>query len=35
MAKHRAIPLGFITVGEATKKIGVTVTSETDGNRQY
>lgn len=25
MAKHRAIPLGFMTVGEAAKKIGVTV----------
>ena len=25
MAKHRAIPLGFMTVGEVAKKIGVTV----------
>ncbi len=25
MEKHRAIPLGFMTVGEAAKKIGVTV----------
>ena len=25
MAKHRAIPLGFMTVGEAAKKLGVTV----------
>ena len=25
MAKHRAIPLGFMTVGEAAKKIGVSV----------
>ena len=25
MAKHRAIPFGFMTVGEAAKKIGVTV----------
>ena len=25
MAKHRSIPLGFMTVGEAAKKIGVTV----------
>ena len=25
MAKHRAIPPGFMTVGEAAKKIGVTV----------
>ncbi len=25
MAKHRAIPHGFMTVGEAAKKLGVTV----------
>ena len=25
MAKHRAIPLGFMTVGKAAKKIGGTV----------
>ena len=25
MAKHRSIPLGFMTVGEVAKKIGVTV----------
>ena len=25
MAKHRAIPLGFMTVVEAAKKLGVTV----------
>ncbi len=25
MAKHRAIPLGYMTVGEVAKKIGVTV----------
>ena len=25
MAKYKAIPLGFMTVGEAAKKIGVTV----------
>ena len=25
MAKHRAIPKGYMTVGEVAKKIGVTV----------
>lgn len=25
MAKHRSIPPGYMTVGEAAKKIGVTV----------
>jgi len=25
MAKHRAIPFGFMSVGEVAKKIGVTV----------